>query len=67
VSGALQAAREALAGSIHEGFVFAFVALTLTIVAAVLVKNIRLEGFPEEHPARKQRRGRHPEVTRTRL
>jgi hypothetical protein len=64
VSGVLQAAREALAGSIHEGFLFTFGAVALAIVAALLVKNIRLEDPQREQPARREHRRRHAEATR---
>src|SRR5215207_433483 len=39
----IRTAREALSGSIHDGFVFTLVAVGLSIVAALLMKNIRLE------------------------
>jgi EmrB/QacA subfamily drug resistance transporter len=39
----LQVAREGLSNSIHDGFVFTLVAVSFAIVAAVLMKNIRLE------------------------
>jgi hypothetical protein len=38
----LQAAREALSVSIHDGFVFTFVAVALAIVAALLLDDIRV-------------------------
>ena len=39
----LQIAREGLSNSIHDGFVFTLVAVAFAILAAVLMKNIRLE------------------------
>jgi hypothetical protein len=48
----LQVAREGLSNSIHDGFVFTLVAIAFAIAAALLMKNIRLEGpavkTPEE-------------------
>ncbi|HSK86160.1 MAG TPA: MFS transporter [Rubrobacter sp.] len=41
----LQVAREGLSNSIHDGFVFTLVAVSFAIVAAVLMKNIRLEAL----------------------
>ena len=65
VSGVLQAAREALAGSIHEGFVFTFVVVAAAVVATLLVEDIRLEDS-HGHPAREQqRRGKRSEVVQT--
>jgi len=65
VSGVLQVAREALAGSIHEGFVFTFVVVAVAVVAASLVEDIRLEDS-QGHPAREQqRRGKRSEVVQT--
>jgi EmrB/QacA subfamily drug resistance transporter len=50
----IQAAREALANSIHDGFVFVLAAVGCSIGAALLMKNIRLEEVrrrePEEGP-----------------
>ena len=43
VDGVVQVAREALSSSIHDGFVFTLVAVGLAILAALLMKNIRLE------------------------
>jgi hypothetical protein len=65
VGGVLQAAREALAGSIHEGFLFTFFAVAAAIVAALLVEDIRLEGPPQGPPAGEGRRGKPSEVVRT--
>jgi hypothetical protein len=53
----IQTARQALSASIHEGFVFMLFAVGLSIAAALLMKNIRLEEpstVPAEHeePAR---------------
>jgi MFS family permease len=42
----IQVAREALSGSIHDGFVLTLFAVGLAIVAALLMKNIRLDGSP---------------------
>jgi EmrB/QacA subfamily drug resistance transporter len=39
----VQVAREALAGSIHDGFVLTLFAVGLAILAALLMKNIRLD------------------------
>jgi EmrB/QacA subfamily drug resistance transporter len=48
----LQVAREGLSNSIHDGFVFTLVAIAFAFAAALLMKNIRLEGpavkTPEE-------------------
>ena len=44
----LQVAREGLSNSIHDGFVFTLVAVAFALVAALLMKNIRLE---EQKPA----------------
>jgi len=45
----LQVSREGLSSSLHDGFVFTFVAVALAIVAAIFMKNIRLEEqTPEE-------------------
>ena len=38
----LQVSRQGLSGSLHDGFVFTLVAVSGSIVAAVLMKNIRL-------------------------
>jgi hypothetical protein len=43
VDGVVQAAREALSGSIHTGFVFTLCALGFAIVAALAMKNVRLD------------------------
>ena len=39
----LQVSREGLSSSLHDGFVFTFVAVAFAIVAAIFMKNIRLE------------------------
>jgi EmrB/QacA subfamily drug resistance transporter len=39
----IQTARESLSNSIHHGFVFILIASGFTIVAALLMKNVRLE------------------------
>jgi len=44
----LQVARDGLSDSLHHGFVFTLLAVSAAIVAALLMKNIRLE---EEKPA----------------
>jgi hypothetical protein len=44
----LQVAREGLSNSIHDGFVFTLVAVAFALVAALMMKNIRLE---EQKPA----------------
>ena len=46
----LQVAREGLSNSIHDGFVFTLVAVSFAIVAAVLMKNIRLEAPATKSP-----------------
>jgi len=43
VDGVVQAAREALSGSIHTGFVFTLFALGIAIGAALIMKNVRLD------------------------
>jgi EmrB/QacA subfamily drug resistance transporter len=47
----LDAARTGLSNSIHDGFVFTLVAVSLAIVAAVLMKNVRLGDQDEDQPA----------------
>jgi MFS family permease len=42
----IQVAREALSGSIHTGFVFTLFAVGLAILAALLMRNIRLDESP---------------------
>jgi hypothetical protein len=44
----LRVSREGLSASLHDGFVFTFVAVAFAIVAAIFMKNIRLE---EQNPA----------------
>jgi hypothetical protein len=44
VDGVVAVAREALSDSIHDGFVFTLFAIGLSILAALLMKNIRLDG-----------------------
>jgi EmrB/QacA subfamily drug resistance transporter len=44
----IQAARESLSNSIHEGFVFILFASGFAIIAALLMKNIRLEASSTE-------------------
>lgn len=44
VDGVVAVAREALSDSIHDGFVFTLFAVGLSILAALLMKNIRLDG-----------------------
>lgn len=46
VDGVVQVARESLSGSIHDGFVFTFGAVCVAVVAAVLMRNVRLEKNP---------------------
>jgi hypothetical protein len=43
VEGVIQVAREALSESIHTGFVFTLYAVGFAILAALLMKNIRLD------------------------
>jgi len=50
VDQALQVSREGLSSSLHDGFVFTLVAVALAIVAAILMKNIRL-GEPGQDAA----------------
>jgi MFS family permease len=47
----LDAARTGLSNSIHDGFVFTLVAVSFAIVAAVLMKNIRLGEQGDVQPA----------------
>lgn len=46
VDGVIRVARESLSGSIHDGFVFTFGAICVAVVAAVLMKGVRLEEKP---------------------
>ena len=46
VDGVVNVAREALSGSIHDGFVFILVAVGASILAALVMKNVRLEKAP---------------------
>lgn len=39
----LQIARESLSNSIHEGFVFILVAVSFSIIAALIMRNVRLD------------------------
>jgi hypothetical protein len=60
----VQVAKQGLSNSLHDGFVFTLVAVSFAIVAALLMKNIRLGGdqgatqdapqVPEAAPALKQ-------------
>jgi hypothetical protein len=60
----LQVSRDGLSNSLHDGFVFTLVAVSLAIVAAILMKNIRLgvqgaaqgSPAPDEAPALQQDR-----------
>jgi hypothetical protein len=47
----IQVAREALSESIHTGFVFTLFAVGFAILAALLMKNIRLDGSAGRIPA----------------
>jgi MFS family permease len=40
----LQVSRQGLSASLHDGFVFTLVAVAVALVAAIFMKNIRLEG-----------------------
>jgi EmrB/QacA subfamily drug resistance transporter len=53
----LQIARESLSNSIHEGFVFILVAVGFSIIAALIMRNVRLEASSAETavPGMKQR------------
>jgi len=51
VDGVVRVAREALSGSIHDGFVFTLFAVGLAILAALLMKNIHLGERPGSVPA----------------
>jgi hypothetical protein len=44
----IQAARESLSNSIHDGFVFVLFASGFAIIAALLMKNVRLEARDAE-------------------
>ncbi len=46
VNEVVNVAREALSGSIHDGFVFILVAVGASILAALAMKNVRLEKQP---------------------
>jgi len=48
VAQVIQAARESLSSSIHDGFVFVLFASGFAIIAALLMKNIRLEARSTE-------------------
>src|SRR5918999_1040555 len=49
----LQVSREGLSDSLHDGFIFTLVAVSAAIVAALLMKNIRLgEEGNRRHPSR---------------
>jgi MFS family permease len=56
----IQTARESLSNSIHDGFVFMLFASGFAIIAALLMKNVRLEARsidtapPEDQPERDQ-------------
>jgi hypothetical protein len=51
----LQTAREPFSSSIHEGFVFILVAVGFSIIAALIMRNVRLEAsrtaLPSASPA----------------
>ena len=47
----LQVSREGLSDSLHDGFVFTLVAVSAAIVAALLMKNIRLGGQEQDAPS----------------
>src|ERR687885_420768 len=51
VEGVIQVAREALSESIHTGFVFTLFAVGFAILAALLMKNIRLDGSAGRIPS----------------
>jgi EmrB/QacA subfamily drug resistance transporter len=46
----IQTARQALSDSIHDGFVFILLAVGLSIAAALVMKNVRLEEKPSTVP-----------------
>ncbi|QIN79698.1 DHA2 family efflux MFS transporter permease subunit [Rubrobacter marinus] len=46
VEGVVSVARDALSGSIHDGFVFVFAAVGASILAALVMRNVRLEDAP---------------------
>jgi hypothetical protein len=47
----LQVSGEGLSDSLHDGFVFTLVAVSAAIVAALLMKNIRLGGQEQDAPS----------------
>jgi MFS family permease len=46
----LQVSREGLSNSLHDGFVFTLIAVSAAIVAALLMKNIRLDEEGQDAP-----------------